>query len=225
MNAYSQFSLSFQGFEKDIQFELDSIIDSHTKTFEIFLASSGFGSDKNVSKLNFQILRVNGNYNVNYKKREAADTRILCVSDFENFETVLESIKTGYTGCVSYLNVFTDIVPAITSALQNKIYISPSFFPVFDHHSGLKQADAGIYKKLFTRREYKLIQFLTTGALYKEIAYKLDISENTVRAHIRNIYGKLKVHSKTELTQKILSGKIFGSIACFFTDYIACLCY
>ena len=59
-----------------------------------------------------------------------------------------------------------------------------------------------------TRREYDVLNLLCNGNSYKEIAYKLFISVGTVRHHIKNIYYKLHVHSKSEAVAKALKERI-----------------
>ena len=54
-----------------------------------------------------------------------------------------------------------------------------------------------------TSREVEIINFMADGFNYKEIGAKLFISPQTVRTHIRNIYEKLQVKSKTEAINKI----------------------
>jgi len=62
-----------------------------------------------------------------------------------------------------------------------------------------------------TGRELDVLNLLCNGDSYKEIAYKLFISVGTVRHHIKNIYYKLHVHSKSEAVAKALKERIVRS--------------
>ena len=53
----------------------------------------------------------------------------------------------------------------------------------------------------------RILELLATGCLYKEIGDKLGISFSTVRAHLRKIYEKLHVQSRTEATVRFLQGQ------------------
>ncbi|MEA3479361.1 MAG: response regulator transcription factor [Bacteroidota bacterium] len=55
-----------------------------------------------------------------------------------------------------------------------------------------------------TQREEELLSYLAKGYLYKEIADLMYISIDTVRSHIRHIYEKLQVNTRTEATLKYL---------------------
>ncbi len=59
-----------------------------------------------------------------------------------------------------------------------------------------------------TAREQDIVNGLVDGLSYKLIADRYDISIDTVRAHIRNIYKKLHVNSKAEVIAKSLKGEI-----------------
>jgi DNA-binding NarL/FixJ family response regulator len=56
-------------------------------------------------------------------------------------------------------------------------------------------------------REKEVLEFLVEGMSYKMIATECKISTDTVRHHIRNIYDKLHVHSKSEAVVKAMKGK------------------
>jgi DNA-binding CsgD family transcriptional regulator len=51
-----------------------------------------------------------------------------------------------------------------------------------------------------TDREQEILRLVATGVTNREVAYRLDISVNTVKVHLRNIFGKLGAESRTEAT-------------------------
>ena len=58
------------------------------------------------------------------------------------------------------------------------------------------------YEELLTKREKQVLQLLSKGLLYKEIADELNISTETVKSHCHNIYEKLHVSNRTEALNK-----------------------
>ena len=56
--------------------------------------------------------------------------------------------------------------------------------------------------EMLTDREKEILDFLSRGFLYKEIANELFISKETVKKHIHNIYEKLQVQTRTEALNK-----------------------
>ena len=65
------------------------------------------------------------------------------------------------------------------------------------------QAAAHADDKL-TAREEEILECLAKGYVTKEIAEKLSVSYDTVRYHLKHIYDKLHVHSRTEAVIKYL---------------------
>ena len=57
-------------------------------------------------------------------------------------------------------------------------------------------------------REKEVLQSLVDGNSYKMVAAEMGISVDTVRSHIRNIYDKLHVNSKSEAVAKALKDRI-----------------
>ena len=57
--------------------------------------------------------------------------------------------------------------------------------------------------QLLTERERQVVQFLSIGLTYEKIAIKMEISHETVKKHLKNIYRKLKVQNKIEALQKV----------------------
>ena len=61
---------------------------------------------------------------------------------------------------------------------------------------------------ILTARETEVLTLLCTGKSYKMIGDALFISEETVRRHLKNIYKKLEVHSKSEAVAKALKERL-----------------
>ncbi|HSQ74820.1 MAG TPA: LuxR C-terminal-related transcriptional regulator, partial [Bacteroidota bacterium] len=61
-----------------------------------------------------------------------------------------------------------------------------------------------------TPREMDILQWLVEGLSYKKIAEKLFISPLTVQSHIKKVYEKLQVHSKSAAVSKALKNRLFG---------------
>ena len=59
-----------------------------------------------------------------------------------------------------------------------------------------------------TPHEIRLLKLLVEGHNYKTSAAELNLSVNTIRFHIKSIYGKLQVHSKSEAVAKGLRQRI-----------------
>jgi DNA-binding NarL/FixJ family response regulator len=71
----------------------------------------------------------------------------------------------------------------------------------------LKQKSTGNRRKgvkpVLTRREIQILQSLKKGYFYKEVGNELNISVDTVKKHVKNIYTKLDVRNKTEALNKL----------------------
>jgi DNA-binding NarL/FixJ family response regulator len=61
--------------------------------------------------------------------------------------------------------------------------------------------------ELLTPREWEVIELFSHGATYGEVARMLGISVNTVREHVRHLYQKLHVCSKTEAVVQATRGR------------------
>jgi DNA-binding CsgD family transcriptional regulator len=62
-----------------------------------------------------------------------------------------------------------------------------------------------------TKREREVADLVSKGHSTKEIGYLLQISSNTVYDHIRSIYGKLEISSRSELAVIIALDNVTGS--------------
>ena len=74
---------------------------------------------------------------------------------------------------------------------------------VGEENEQVKTMNILMTKSNLTDREKEIIELLLKGRTYKLIAGELQLSENTVKTHIKNIYSKFNVQSKTELIKRL----------------------
>ncbi|MEO8710585.1 MAG: response regulator transcription factor [Parafilimonas sp.] len=225
-NDLFQLHISYFNFEKKFQQQIEIYFCENIRLIKKSIRLNAIAKTAEICDIHVHIYFFTELAHINtqmLERSKAVNARILFVGQFDEFENFLLCVQTGAYGCIPAINMSEEITPAILSVLQNKIYVSPGFAAVINTYF---KGNKDHYSSLLTSRENKLIQLLTKGALYKEIAWHLRISENTVRSHVRNIYSKLKVHSKTELTRKILGATTLNvPLFNLLSDYVACLCY
>jgi DNA-binding CsgD family transcriptional regulator len=88
--------------------------------------------------------------------------------------------------------------------LKKHIFLSPLLeMSVGEENEQVKTMNILMTKSNLTDREKEIIELLLKGRTYKLIAGELQLSENTVKTHIKNIYSKFNVQSKTELIKRL----------------------
>lgn len=120
---------------------------------------------------------------------------------FDNPDIVFEALKAG---AISYLLKSTPsekIVEAIEDVFHGGSPISSQIARKVIEAFAVKQNINDYFQDL-SRREQEVLEQLSKGYRYKEIADKLFVSIETVRTHIRNIYEKLQVNSRVEALKK-----------------------
>jgi DNA-binding NarL/FixJ family response regulator len=131
-------------------------------------------------------------------------TLCLILTMYEETPLIFDALKAGACGYLLKRTPPAEIITAIEQVHSGGSAMSPqiarqvvSFFhrtPV-PAHEGLAA---------LTERERAVLELLSKGFLYKEIAERLAISLDTVRTHLRKVYEKLHVHSRTEAVLKYL---------------------
>ena len=122
---------------------------------------------------------------------------------YENNDQVFEALKAGASGYLLKKTPPLQIIESIKE-LHNggspmSAAIARKLVEIFQH----RNATATPQHAQLTPREYEVLQLLSQGLLYKEIADKLGISFSTVRQHLYKVYEKLHVQNKIEAINKV----------------------
>jgi DNA-binding NarL/FixJ family response regulator len=132
------------------------------------------------------------------------ETQIIMLTVYQNTEHIFNALAAGATG---YLLKQTP--PAELLAAIRDVYDGGS--PMSSHiarkivQSFQKQAPAPNAADALSPRQTEVLDLLAKGYLYKEIADKTGLTYATVHTHIRHIYEKLHVRSRTEAVARHLN--------------------
>ena len=120
---------------------------------------------------------------------------------YDNTDTIFEALKAGASSYILKNTPPEKIIEAIQDLYKGGSPISSQIARKVIEAFQIKQVTNENFQQL-SRREQEMLEQLSKGYRYKEIADKLFISIETVRTHIRNIYEKLQVNSRIEALKK-----------------------
>ncbi len=130
--------------------------------------------------------------------------QIMMFTVYENNEQVFEALKAGASGYLLKKTAPAQIISSIKELYEGGSPMSASIArKLVAYFQDKQQHSRPAAAALLTNRELEVLDYLSRGLLYKEIADQLHISFHTVRQHIGNIYSKLHVQNKTEAINKV----------------------
>ncbi len=134
-------------------------------------------------------------------KRQMPGTQFIMCTSFEDDEKVFGSLKAGAMGYLVKGESMDKILSSIRDVCNGGAPMSFSIARKVLSHFERKHPEMQDLGDL-TEREKEVLELLSEGLLYKEIADRKCISIDTVKKHIGNIYRKLHVSNKVEAVNK-----------------------
>ena len=129
------------------------------------------------------------------------DITVLMLTVYEESDLIFAALRAGASGYLLKRSSSSELLEAIAGVSNGGSPITPSVARKVVQFFA-KQGDAAASVEGLSPREDQILDLLTQGHPYKEIADRLSISVNTVRMFIRKIYRKLHVHSRAEATAR-----------------------
>ena len=117
------------------------------------------------------------------------DARVLMLTTFDGDTDIHKALQAGAQGYVLKNSTGKELIPAIHAVAGGQPWIPKEV------------ARRLASRKLFeepTPRELQVLQLLANGLANKQIGDALNITEHTVKDHLKSIYGKLHVEDRTE---------------------------
>jgi DNA-binding NarL/FixJ family response regulator len=132
--------------------------------------------------------------------------KVIVMSRIEDQKYIVQSLLSGARGFLAKNARPMEIYSSIQDVYNSGASLSPQIAKkLIDHLKG--NVSESLAKKL-TKREIELVNLLKEGLSYKEMAEQLFVSVYTVNHHLKNIYQKLGVDSKSQLISRILQKTI-----------------
>ena len=123
--------------------------------------------------------------------------KVLVLTTFETDSDVIQALKAGASGYVLKDSSAQAIVSSVVAVMAGeKVMASAVANRVLDMLSGTTTPKE-FYNGL-TNREIEILKLLANGMANKQIAYRLKISEKTVRNHVSNTYEKLGIYDRSQ---------------------------
>jgi DNA-binding NarL/FixJ family response regulator len=142
--------------------------------------------------------------------KESPNTKVMIQTQFEDDHRLFVALCRGAWGYALKSDSLEKIEAAIIDVHQGGGYFSPAIAGKVARFFLNKEFSQDPDFCALTSRELEVLQLLPKLKTYKEIGDKLYISYEGVHSHVKNIYEKLHVNSKSEAIWKAIESKIIS---------------
>lgn len=140
-------------------------------------------------------------------KERYPDLVILMITVYNDDERIFDAICAGATGYLLKKTQPARLIECIREAVEGGAPMSPEVarrvMEIFREFHPVERVDYQL-----TPHETRLLKLFVQGHNYKTAAAELGLSVNTIGFHVRNIYDKLQVHSRSEAVAKALRNRL-----------------
>lgn len=143
---------------------------------------------------------------IRFAKTNSPETQSLVITVFGDEQSVLSAISAGAQGYLLKDSTAKRIGGAIHDLLAGGAPISPPIarYLLLKFQSPTPAVEASGEQPALSRREQEVLELVVKGFTFPEIAVVLKITTHTVTTHVRRIYRKLEVRSRSEAVYEAL---------------------
>ncbi len=136
-------------------------------------------------------------------KEKRAEAMVIMLTVYEDSNRIFQALGAGAIGYLLKSSKSEEVIESLRVAVEGGAPMSAQIARKVVR--SFRQSPAASKLDELTERENEILSFLASGMLYKEIAAQSFVSKDTVKTHIRNIYRKLQVRTRTEAVVKYMN--------------------
>jgi len=146
--------------------------------------------------MDIELPGINGIQGTKLIKEKSPHSDIIMVTVYEDSELVFEALKAGASGYITKSANYMELLTALEEIVKGGAPMSSRIARMVIDNFHVNPNSP------LTRRETEILQLIAEGKTYTQISEELFISKETAKTHIKNIYSKLQVNSKSEAIAK-----------------------
>ncbi|MFO7258703.1 MAG: response regulator transcription factor [Bacteroidota bacterium] len=146
--------------------------------------------------MDIELPGMNGIQGARLIKEKHPHTEVIMVTVYEDSELVFEALKAGASGYITKSANYLELLTALEEITRGGAPMSSRIARMVIDNFHVNPNSP------LTKRETEILQLISEGKTYTQISEELFISKETAKTHIKNIYSKLQVNSKSEAIAK-----------------------
>jgi NarL family two-component system response regulator YdfI len=143
--------------------------------------------------MDLQMPRMDGITAIDHLRREHPEIAIVILTTYNEDDLMIRGLQAGARGYLLKDTSREVLLHTIQAAAQGETLLKPE---ILARVLSARPTSAPPVDSMLTERELEVLQSAARGERNKEIAYKLGITERTVKAHLASIYQKFNVDSR-----------------------------
>ena len=151
--------------------------------------------------MDIQLPGMNGIDCIRQVRAKNPDIQFIMFTIYENSDTVFKALEAGATGYLLKNSSPGKIIESLKELYDGGSPMNPEIAKKLVLRFQHPPASSNEYN--LTPKEWQILELMSKGYLYKEIADELNNTVNTIKQHIRHIYEKLHVQNKAEAINKV----------------------
>ncbi len=137
-----------------------------------------------------------------YLKKKFSNTKIIMLTSYNEHALIIKCLKQGAVGYALKTAQLSNLIELINKTIRTGAFIDEmSIGKVINN---LQSKNEPSFKDLLTFREKEIVSLVEKGFSYKQMSDQIFVTTYTINYHLKNIYKKLGIHSKSELLSKIM---------------------